>query len=569
VVLASRAVSHWSSCMGGNEQPPRSRGSQEAAAGPAELGDWASLPPGLGPYVLDMLAVEDAGVLVSVGRAWRAHVEESSSFQARFESALQELMEATTSGGSRWLRRLQMEMVSSGMPQTFRMFVLSWIRLENVVGSRAHPLGRQQGLQQHQWRQAQPDDPPLQKRQWPAKFDVQHAYFEVQRRCAVKDDVLKAAKLLALGRAQLYADDSGPLMWLLAITIFFFAPQGLLWLALRADGIVHCPWSLGAGIGLIACLFGGGISGWYIWSAARIMRLRRGLRRLLGAPIPTNEPLLLQDLEMCPLVRSIYWLCFASAATAWLVHLVVSPFSESLLPAAAGLSLSSAVCATIALRVAQRACEACDISAVRHWLQYHAAFTWLLAGLTAARRGLAAAGRSHALEWQLAALGVSLAPALTIMYADAAATAMAAWRTEGRLGAPLNCKGCVGLIAGASAALLLHGALALVCGRCVGARWARRVPLTALAAPLQLPLIVGALIEIGATASSTAGATAWSCSCLAGRCARRCMRHCCQRCTLRPKKTAATVTAASVGTVARDDAGGAEAAAAEAEMPQP
>lgn len=423
-------------------------------------GKWGSLPSAVAAQVLGVLAgeMQQASVLVAVSHRWRALVEASPEYQALFRCSI---------------------MAELALAE----------RLEQSAQAlnRAHPY---QGVYVPLSIDKLPRSPRRQ-----AQACSMHNYVELRQQMLVRRQVFCATRELAFARRDFYTQtgdvniENTPAMWSSLLSVLLLTPQCLLWLVLRVDGLVNCPWELPGVLGLAACASEAFTTGYIAARAAYVFRVRNRLLKLLrtpslAAPLPPKI-----SWEALTLISCAHWACVIAVTVPWLFLLMHDPVSlPRMLGLAATFSCAPLMCSAGQLYAASWANH--QAKEARRCFSHQVALTWLLAGLLL---GHHTKGGARDMVFVLAAAGPEVA--LVADALDAASTLCSSCWRSGYASGPTT-EG----IAMAAFALpflsLMQLGLVLICGRVAEAQWADKVPLTVLVAPFQLPLAMTSIFMV-------------------------------------------------------------------------
>lgn len=421
-----------------------------------------NLPVELLAEVLSLLAVEDdsASHLLAVSTKWHSIVSQSHKLRDYVDQSIKEFC-----GPALPLKHSDL---GNDVPRSYHTFMQDWIRVQFD-----HPAIW--GYKQEQ-----------------TQLSTVAAYNKIVHVSNSRSKAFSAARELTRQQRRLRASGDH-LDQVNCFNLLVLAPHGGLWLALRADGFLPQDWGVfrDAGIyfGLSACCVGFFTAGYCASKAISIIRRRHLLLYHLGSKLPSTKIMLLDsESEWVGLGGCCYWISLLTASSLALLILMSDglgqpQFSgpERILIAIACVScmpLLGGVLQWAAARWAtSRGHSGFGVGEAKVIFGCHALASWLLLGLSAVHctEGIVQMVVMLLVIF-LPTVGAAIFVAPIIRSRMKNGCALLLERDSLNKGAGYLC-----------IALLVSGAFAIICGRCMRLRWANSVPIVVLVAPLQLP----------------------------------------------------------------------------------
>lgn len=282
------------------------------------------------------------------------------------------------------------------------------------------------------------------------------------------------------------------------ISALLLAPQAILWLTMRADGIVDCPWSIGAGLGLVACGVWIPHISWRLWIALRFVRLQHSVRWLvLGlAQHSLSPPPLIMDwrlsLSSCWCARPLFWASCIASIIAFFVLLVAE--TDAPLLAATLLNCVPLLCVGALIFIFRSLHDHHDEEFLFQAAAIHGILGWVLLFQTLASESACASHSSNIYLDQGCRAKVCFActsillPLAACYGLTVRVIKLAIHNSRLRVGQGRLPEGvdvgvlCIGLVS----LVFAHVFLAVLVGRSIRSPLAMKVPLVLFAAPVQI-----------------------------------------------------------------------------------
>jgi len=415
--------------------------------------------------------LRDAVTLVSVCRCWRDCVANSGEWIALYAGSACALHEAISF-------RVQEEVCKRRLPPgEMRRFLTLWgsCTLAGGVVLQIAPI----------------EDVGLHIERARAE------YRRASQKLGAVDPFLASTFALLDVKRMLSTEEHWSLLFTGVMSVLLLAPQGILWLTLRADGIVACPWSVGAGLGVAACCAWFPHISWHLWIALRFVCHQRRVRRLVHsfAQHSVTPPSLIMDwklgLSSCWCARPLFWTLSIGSIIAWLVMVAIE--TDDPLRAAALINCVPLLWVAILISGFRLLNDRHDEHFLLQALTVHAILGWVLLFQMLANESTCPSGTSGInADWgcrakMCFACTSALLPLLIscVLAARACKDPVRNILSSAARGVSSAVDiGCLCMIAVSLA--FVHAFVAVLVGRSVRSFVAMRVPLVLFAAPVQI-----------------------------------------------------------------------------------